>query len=198
MPRPSLPTIARALVVVSLVVCAVAYGLTDVALLALVAGGAAIPLALRLPPLLDTLYVGALLVAAWSSVLDLYETVPGWDLVVHVVATGIIALVAHAAVRRLGAVPPLHAARTTAECLGAVVVITGLGSLLSIAWEIGEWWGNAYLDSTIGVGYVDTVGDLAAGALGSAAAAVVALAVSRRTAAARPSAPTAASPPTPA
>lgn len=194
------PHAARAVVAASVVVTAVAFTPTDVALLLLVAGGAAVPLVLRLPHVLDTLYVVALLVAGWSSVLDLYETVTGWDLVVHVLATGVIAVVAYDAVVRLAVVPAPEDATTTAQRIGVVVVTAGLGSLLGIAWEIGEWWGNAYLDPTIGVGYEDTVSDLAAGAFGSALAAVVMLAVARRRRAgragsARPTGPTGAARP---
>ncbi len=195
---PAVPHVLRGLALVSVVVAALVGTGTDAALMALVAGGAAIPLRLRLPATLDALYVVALLVAGWSSVLGLYESVAGWDLVVHVGATGVIALVAHRAVVLLGALPPAPDVRTTAQRAGTVVVVTGLGSLLSVLWEVGEWWGNAYLDPTIGVGYVDTVGDLVAGALGSALAAVVMLAVERRRArpaAAPPSAPTAAARP---
>lgn len=197
------PHAARALVVVSVVAVAVAFTGTDVALMLLVAGGAAIPLRLRLPAVLDTLYVLGLLVAAWSSVLGLYESVPGWDLVVHVLVNGVIAVVAYQAVGRLGVVPAPHDATTTAQRAGVVVVTTGLGAVLGIGWEIGEWWGNAYFDPSIGVGYEDTVSDLAAGAFGSALAAVVMLAAARRRRAGRagragaapPSAPTGAAPP---
>lgn len=193
-----MPHLLRGLALVSVVVAAVTGTGTDTALMALVAGGAAVPLLLRVPAALDAAYVVALLVAGWSSVLDLYETLEGWDLVVHLVATGVLALVAHHLVVRLGALPPAADLRTTAQRAGTVLVVAGLGSLLSVLWELGEWWGNAYLDPTIGVGYVDTVGDLVAGALGSALAAVVTLAGARRRArrsAAGPSAPTAAARP---
>lgn len=52
----------------------------------------------------------------------------------------------------------------------SVVVLTlALGLSLSVLWEFAEWAGDKYIDSNIGVGYEDPLGDLAAGAAGSIA-----------------------------
>src|SRR5690606_37557270 len=75
--------VLRGLAVVSLLVTAVAWEPTDAALMLLVVGGVAVPAPLRVPAGLDALYCAALLVAGWSSVLGLYESVEGWDLTMH-------------------------------------------------------------------------------------------------------------------
>ncbi len=36
-----------------------------------------------------------------------------------------------------------------------------------VVWEIGEWFGHTFIDTSIVVEYTDTIGDLAAGGLGS-------------------------------
>ncbi|UNX54812.1 hypothetical protein MF406_00445 [Georgenia sp. TF02-10] len=46
-------------------------------------------------------------------------------------------------------------------------------------WELGEWVGHTYGDPEIHVGYDDTVGDLAAGLLGSLLAGAIAACVAR-------------------
>jgi hypothetical protein len=45
-------------------------------------------------------------VAAWSSVLDLYAAVSGWDLVVHFATTGLLAAALVVVAERAGIVPP--------------------------------------------------------------------------------------------
>ena len=47
------------------------------------------------------------------------------------------------------------------------IVTLALGITLSVVWEFAEWAGYTYITSGINVGYADTLGDLAAGGLGS-------------------------------
>ena len=83
----------------------------------------------------------------------------------------LVAVVAAAALARWGAVATGDAAHPRAA---VVVVVAGLGAVGALLWELGEWFGNAVLDPRIQVGYIDTLGDLAAGLLGSVVAGVVA------------------------
>ena len=67
---------------------------------------------------------------------------------------------------------------TGANVLGAtlglaVVLTTAFGLALGAMWEMVEWFGYAYLTDDIYVTYEDTVGDLAAGGLGSLLAGVL-------------------------
>jgi len=116
---------------------------------------------LGLRPGLDIALGLSLLVASWSSVLDLYAAVSGWDLVVHFAATGLLAAALFAVGQRAGVAPaaPSRAA--------AAVLTTAFGVTAAVVWEIAEWLGHTFVDPQIYVGYNDTVGDLVAGAAGS-------------------------------
>lgn len=173
--------VVRAAAAVSVVVAAVRLEVVAVALFLLVLGGVMVPRALGVAAPLDVAYCGALLVAAWAAQLEWYRAVPWLDLPVHAACTGLIAAVAFVALARVHAVPEPGPAGSGGSPLGVVVTTTGLGALVAVLWEVGEWAGHTYLDDRIGVGYTDTVVDLAAGVAGSA---VAGLALAR--AAARP------------
>lgn len=162
MNRPLLACdLLRGAAAVSVVAAALGYGAVPAALFLLVLGGAMVPRALGAPWPLDLAYVAALLLAGWAAVLDLYRSVPGLDLVVHAAATGLVALMVHLLLLRVG--PRVG--------LGDSAALTvGLTLLLAVLWEAGEWWGHLTLDDRIQVGVPDTLGDLGAGALGAVAA----------------------------
>ena len=190
----------RLLGAASLVISAVARGPVDAALFALVLGGLLIPRLLRVPAGLDAAYGVGLLVAAWSGALDLYDVIGWLDLAVHMGTTGLVAAVAYLAMVRTGAVIdprdlPLTGGRAGSpgrpsaavvdgsdrRAAGVVVLAATLGLGLSVIWEVSEYLGHTYLDDTIYVEYVDTVGDMAIGGLGSAIAGVALTAWGRRT-----------------
>jgi len=163
--------VVRVAGVVCLLVALVVRGPVDTALFALVLAGLMVPPAAGAPRWLDAAYGVGLLAAAWCGALELYQAVAWLDVVMHLVVTGLIAAVAYLLLaRRTGAVVDPRAVATRAERLGLVVVTVGLGLTLSVAWEVGEYLGNAYIDPEIYVGYADTVGDLVAGGAGSAVA----------------------------
>jgi hypothetical protein len=92
---------------------------------------------------------------------------------VHLVCTGLIAAVAYLALVRWELLPGAVATPPARASAGVVVVMAGLGAIAAILWEVGEWAGHTYLDEGIGVGYDDTVTDLAAGLLGALIAGLV-------------------------
>lgn len=143
------------------------------ALFFLVLGGTMLPRALEVPSVLDAAFCVTLLLAAWAAELDWYVAVPWLDVVVHAGATGLIATLAHLALVRVRALPGPDSGATGRPRLGAAVVVTALGIALSTVWEFGEWFGHTHLDDRIQVGYTDTVGDLAAGTVGSVLAGVL-------------------------
>ncbi|WP_270255257.1 MULTISPECIES: hypothetical protein [Kocuria] len=114
----------------------------------------------RLPAALEVTTNLVLLVAAWSSVFLLYERLAHWDLVVHCAATAVLAELAFRALERWGR---LRAPSAVAH----VTVVTGLGAVLALLWEFVEFAGYALVDPRVEVGYLDTMGDLAAGCVGS-------------------------------
>jgi hypothetical protein len=66
-----------------------------------------------------------------------------------------------------------------------VVLVTGLGALLAIGWELGEWYTFIRHGTEIDTAYEDTLGDMALGTLGALCAALLLL--RRRRAAVRAS-----------
>jgi hypothetical protein len=146
------------------------FGPVAGALFFLVLGGTMLARALALPTVLDLAFCSTILFAAWAAELDWYVAVAWLDLVVHAAVTGLVAAVAHVTLVRAGAVPPLESPGLRRPRLGAWLVTSACGIALATLWEVGEWFGHTYLDDRIQVGYVDTIGDLVAGTVGSLAA----------------------------
>lgn len=120
----------------------------------------------------DILFCLTVLAAAWSNVIDLYRTVPGWDLVVHAVCTGVLAVMLYVLAARLDIVPGALGTRPRARV--PIVLITSAGLAVSALWEMVEWIGYAFITDEIFVAYTDTIGDMAAGGLGALVGGVIA------------------------
>lgn len=119
-----------------------------------------------------------LLLAGICSVLGLYAVVEWLDIVVHGLAVGLIVQVLGTMVGKR-----VDVAQTLALRFGTAMYVCRLvsaGAFLAVIWEIGEWLGFHFLDSEIGVGYDDTMGDLVAGIIGAGLGAVSALRMIRR------------------
>lgn len=132
-----------------------------VAMSALVLLGLTVPRVVQLPGQLQVASGVTLLLSAWAATLDWYVVVPWLDMVAHLAANGVLAIIAMVLLWRTGMLPrqlPLG---------GVVVVTAAVGALLAVLWEAGEWFGYTYLSDGIGVGYDDTIGDLVAGTVGS-------------------------------
>jgi len=178
---PVLPSDAlRAVGIISVIAATVIGGWVGFALFFLVLGALFIPRALGASLGLDVSFCATLLVAGWAAQLDWYLAVPGLDLLVHAAATGLIGAVTWQVLVRVGALPHHDDVRLERPRLGTFVVTTGAAVALAVVWELLEWMGHTWIDDRIQVGYNDTVGDLAAGAVG---AVVAALLVSRTSAA---------------
>ncbi|SKC45543.1 hypothetical protein [Krasilnikoviella flava] len=182
-PAPGRPTwgivlgdAVRAAALVSVLVAAATSDGVAVALFALVLGGSMVPRAAGAPAWLDVTCGTVMLAAAWCAVAGLYERVEGLDLLVHAVATGALAALAHQVLTRGGvAVSPVRHRAT------AALTTAGLGVLLAVVWELLEAAGHTFVDDSIHVTYPDTVGDLAAALAGSVAAALLVAGVAART-----------------
>lgn len=145
----------------------VSRGFIATALFALVLLGLTLLRVTRVPAGLD-LGAGALMVvAAWFALLDYYLRYSWLDVAVHVVATGLVAGAAYAALVRVGVVHPPDDPTLPRARLGVVLVTVALGGALGVLWEGGEWFGHTYLDPSIQIGYDDTIGDLFSGGLGA-------------------------------
>lgn len=157
----------RVVSVFSVVVAAVWFDLTDAGVLALAVPGTLIPRFIGVRAWADIAVVATLLVAAWSNVFDLYTRIGGWDLVVHFACTAVLATMSYLLLRRAGivAIPG-----PGWEVAASVLITTMSGLALSAVWELIEWLGYTYISDEIFVGYEDTIGDMAMGALGAAIA----------------------------
>ncbi|SDR79692.1 Glycosyl transferase family 2 [Paraoerskovia marina] len=154
----------RLLALISVVVAAVRWDGIAVALFALVLGAVMVPRAVGAGTAFDVAWCTSLLFAGWAAQLEWYRAVPWLDLAVHLVCTGLVAAMAYRLLAR---------ADGPRSRVGALVVTTALGALAAVLWELGEGAGHLLLDDEIGVGYTDTLGDLAVGVLGSMVAGVV-------------------------
>lgn len=158
----------RALAVVGLVPAYVHHGGVGFMVMFLVVGGSVVPRALGSPPWFDTLFCATLLLAVWAALLDWYVTVPGLDLAVHAVTTGLVGALAWQVVDRAGLlVDHVHVVRARRA---AFLVTVMAATTLAVLWEVGEWLGHTHLDRRIQVGQADTITDLLAGIVGAALA----------------------------
>lgn len=61
-----------------------------------------------------------------------------------------------------------------------MVLVTGLGAILAIGWELGEWFTFIRHGTELDTAYEDTLGDEALGTLGALVAGVVVARVGAR------------------
>ena len=62
-----------------------------------------------------------------------------------------------------------------------VLLVTGLGAILAIGWELGEWWTFIRHGTELDTAYEDTLGDMSLGTLGALCAGVLLLRQRRAT-----------------
>ncbi|UNK45212.1 hypothetical protein [Arthrobacter sulfonylureivorans] len=134
-----------------------------------------------------------LLAAGWFSAVGLYHQVSWLDAVMHALASLVVALLVAELLRAEllargtpasgGAAGSLSGSGGRGGWTGVVmpaVVLVCATVTLGVVWELGEWLGHAYITPEIGVGYDDTIGDLAANFVGAVLGAALSV-HSRRT-----------------
>ena len=152
----------RVLAVVGVGIAAIWWSPTDAGILALALPAVIAPRFLAVRPGFDIAFGTTVLIAAWSNVVDLYRTVPGWDLVVHFACTGLVAAMTLVALGRWHIVAPVgDLPRRAGLVLTPVIALAA-----SAVWEMIEWLGFEFVSDEIFVTYTDTIGDMAAGGLG--------------------------------
>lgn len=154
----------RIVAALSVVVAGIGWGFVEIAVMMLALAAVLAPRALGVRAGLDLATGATVLVAAWSSVFELYTSVVGWDTVVHLVLNGLLAALAVITAQRAGFLPE------RGHRPGLVVATVCVGLAAGVLWEIGEWLGHTLIDEAIFVGYDDTIGDLVAGGLGALSA----------------------------
>jgi hypothetical protein len=109
------------------------------------------------------LIMAPFLIDVTGNSLDLYDRLGWWDDANHLVnwfllSAGIGVLL-------------LRAEIAPAWALG--LLVTGIGALLAIGWELAEWYAFIRHGTELGTAYEDTLGDEALGTLGAAVAGVL-------------------------
>ena len=122
----------------------------------------------RAPYVAFALIMLPFLVDVTGNSLDLYDSVAWWDDVNHLVNWGLLCT-------GLGIVlvPRLRPAWVL------VLLVTGLGCLLALGWELGEWYTFIRHGTELDTAYEDTLGDMTLGTLGSLLAGFVVLRLGR-------------------
>lgn len=123
-----------------------------------------------LPWIAFSLIGAPFLIDVSGNTVGLYDSVDVWDNVNHFFNWALL----------LGGIGLLIARLDVRPRWVLVAVITGLGSILAVVWEIGEWWTFIRRGTELDGAYEDTLSDEFLGTLGALAAALVVERVSRR------------------
>jgi hypothetical protein len=167
-PGEKFADLVRLVGLLSVVVTAAGWGVTEMTAISMAVVALAIPRLFGARPALDASFGIAVLIAAWSIVFGLYSRWANWDLVVHAATNGLIAALAVMVLLSVGLLASSDDLRFPRASFA--LVTTAVGVTLGVIWEYIEWAGNRFMDATIFVNYTDTLGDIAAGGLGSLAA----------------------------
>lgn len=175
-PGDWLADVLRLIGVLGTIAAAIWLKPTDAGIAALALPALMLPRMLGLAAWFDVTACAAVLVAAWSNVFDLYRTVTGWDLVLHFLCTGVLAVIAAVILTRTGVVPLVATVDGSGPSLRRrtpVALVPLVALAISAVWEMIEWLGWRYLSEDIFVTYQDTIGDLVMGGLGGVAAGIL-------------------------
>lgn len=148
----------------------------DVVRFSIAFSGLLVPRIFHLPRRFDAAFCLTVLLATWSGSAEWYEAIQWWDWTVHLITNGTIAVALYLVLARIRVVQEMHD-RTLPHSRSALALLTAAFGLAAGAfWEIVEWTGEQYVPNAVQVGYVDSIGDLSAGALGSVLAGICLLA----------------------
>lgn len=116
------------------------------------------------PPWAGFAFIAApFLVDVTGNTFNLYDSIWWWDDANHYVNWLLLCMGIGLLMER-GGVRPRWA---------LAVLITGVGSMLAIVWELGEWYTFIRHSSELATAYEDTLGDEALGSLGGLTAALI-------------------------
>ena len=128
----------------------------EAAVAMLVALGQVVAWRSRLPLVWEVATSAACMAAAVSSYLLLFERISWWDIPVHALLNGLLAVLV---------------ARVVRSPDPSVVEIVVTGAILAVVWELMELAGHYWVDPSVEVAPADTALDLLAALVGSVVAA---------------------------
>jgi hypothetical protein len=137
------------------------------------AGFALLARVVNLPRLYDVGFVLVLTLHAAGEAFGWYDSLGWFDRVVHVVLPCLVAPVLYIGLARLDVLPDPRDETHARHYVGMAIVTFCLGMTVGGLWEIIEFVSDGVLGTELSEGNSDTVGDLAADALGSALGALL-------------------------
>jgi len=158
----------RALGVLGVLAAAIWLQPTDAGIAALALPALMLPRMLGMAAWFDIVACAVVLVAAWSNVFDLYRSITGWDLLLHLTCTGVLAVIVALILTRAGVAAVTRDAGARPRT--PLVLLPLIALAISALWEMIEWLGWAFVSDDIFVTYQDTIGDMVFGGLGGVAA----------------------------
>jgi hypothetical protein len=140
----------------------------------LVGGGAlALARAVNLPRLYDLGFTIAMILTGWGEALGLYDAWKPYDNVVHFVVPMLCSQVVYIGLARIEVLPDMREDFTPNRYAGIFTVTMALGVAIGGIWEIIEYAFDNLFGSNLQLSNRDTVGDLIADTLGSAAGGIL-------------------------
>jgi hypothetical protein len=140
----------------------------------LVGGGAlALARAVNLPRLYDLGFTIAMILTGWGEALGLYDAWKPYDNVVHFVVPMLCSQVVYIGLARIEVLPDMREDFTPNRYAGIFTVTMALGVAIGGIWEIFEYSSDNLFGSNLQLSNRDTVGDLIADTLGSAAGGIL-------------------------
>lgn len=174
-----LADLARLIVLIGTIAAAVTGRFADAGLFALVFALLLLPRLTRIPNPFDLAVCMLLPLATLATTADWYRRFAWTDWTMHCLATGAIAAATYLMIANTPLLPSLRDERRSTTVMLTVMI----GLTIGVLWEFSEWFFLVVLSVPVGVGYGDTIADLAMDILGSLLAGVALVAWTARAAA---------------
>ncbi|GAA2147603.1 hypothetical protein [Glycomyces algeriensis] len=164
-----LADLARLIVLIGTIAAAITGSIAVAGLFALVFALLILPRIARIPSPFDLAVCILLPLATLATTAYWYQRFAWTDWVMHCLATGAIAAATYLMIAGTRLLPPISDDRRTTT----VLLTAMIGLTLGVVWEFFEWFFLVVLNVRVGVGYGDTIADLAMDILGSLIAGTV-------------------------
>lgn len=135
-----------------------------------------LPRLLRMPAPFDAAFAATMYMSTLTGAMGWYENMDWWDKVAHVVTTGAAAAMLCLILSRFALVDNLFDRNRPLFRSRVIMQTTVFGLSLAVIWEILEWFYKTVNSDDPPATYLDTMGDMLAGAVGSLLAALCLLA----------------------
>lgn len=135
-----------------------------------------LPRMMRMPAPFDAAFAATMYVSTLTGAMGWYENVDWWDKVAHIATTGAAAVMVCLILSRYGLIDHLFERNRPHFRSRVVLQTTVFGLSIAVIWEILEWIYKTVNSDDPPATYLDTMGDMLAGAVGSVIAGALLLA----------------------